>query len=916
VKDRAPHTGGIVPKALIQPAGGQAARRHFANTIEQPVPLESLRRFLSADDVAGLERIYPEQQAPTWGITPGKGNVNVSTWQQIDAGDVALFVGGGQVFASGLITLKTTNAELAEDLWGTDEEGQTWQYLYFLDRIHRHALPYAEFNEAAGYKQGFIPRGAIVLKEPRSTSVLQLIRPDLLGGGEQEPSQDRLAADGQPVMQPVVEPAEQAPGEYAAEPAIISDYWTVGDQLGYASYADAIAEFIQHPDTRPPLTIGIKAPWGAGKTSLMRMVQDRLDPPRDPPPGASRGQGRRRLPLTLVSRPLVADPSGRWKLLAPLRRLLSAPGSHPRSDEELGPLTNGTVLRELQAREQPQSDSERSQAGQTPVGREASEDQLKAAPAETTGAGHDQSDWRPTVWFNPWMYQSGEQVWAGLAHEVISQITGRMSRADREHFWLTLNLRRVNPDAIRRRVHRALFERLVPLAGGLAAVVLVVLAAVVLRALVPGVARFLNAVVGVVAAGGSLGIVGIGILKVRAFLGEQAAGSLASLVREPDYVAGSKKLLAEEARGSYGELVADPGYEGRLGFLYLVHTDMQRVLDLVATDQRPVVVFVDDLDRCSPNTVAQVIEAVNLFLAGQFPNCIFVIAMEPEMVAAHIEVAYQALGERLRTSDYWGETGMLGWRFLDKIVQLPLSLPALDPQRASRFTGSVLVGRSQPLEPDEADGDDAAEERAAQLEQAIQQEATSIEDIPEAAARIQAEVLGADVPAGKLSPEAQAAARRALRQRLRDDDPEVRAIVEAVAPWLHRNPREIKRFVNVFRFYVLIRQGRQEAGLPVPDSLEQVAKLAVLVVRWPQLRGVLSRQIGPAESDTLLALLEAPLEELPPDAAWSVRKETLAKKLADSLVPERLQQDLLAHETLCECLANGPPIGAAASGFL
>lgn len=102
--------------------------------------------------------------------------------------------------------------------------------------------------------------------------------------------------------------------------------------------------------------------------------------------------------------------------------------------------------------------------------------------------------------------------------------------------------------------------------------------------------------------------------------------------------------------------------------------------------------------------------------------------------------------------------------------------------------------------------------------------------------------------------------------------------MEAVAPWLDRNPREIKRFVNVFRFYVLIRQGRQEAGLPVPDSLEQVAKLAVLAVRWPELRGVLGRQIGPDNNDTLLALLEAPLDELPPEAEWSVRRDVLAKE--------------------------------------
>lgn len=252
-----------MPKVLVQPAGGQAARRHFADTIERPVPVSRLRRYLSGDEVGGLA---VRRQIATWGITPGKNDVNVSTWQQIEAGDVAVFVGGGQVFASGLIAAKTVNVELAEDLWGTDDAGQTWQYLYFLDRVKQHAVPYAEFNQAAGYKQGFIPRGAIVLKEEPSVRVLRAIRPDLLALAlrePEEPAQDQRAAGEQPATQPTAEATtEQAPREYAGEPAIISDYWTVGDQLGYASYADAIAEFIRHQDTRPPLTIGIKAPWG------------------------------------------------------------------------------------------------------------------------------------------------------------------------------------------------------------------------------------------------------------------------------------------------------------------------------------------------------------------------------------------------------------------------------------------------------------------------------------------------------------------------------------------------------------------------------------------------------------------------------------------------------------------------------
>ena len=55
-----------------------------------------------------------------------------------------------------------------------------------------------------------------------------------------------------------------------------TDSWSTDDRLGYELYAKAIAEFIRHRETVAPLTIGILAPWGQGKTTLMRMVQDHL----------------------------------------------------------------------------------------------------------------------------------------------------------------------------------------------------------------------------------------------------------------------------------------------------------------------------------------------------------------------------------------------------------------------------------------------------------------------------------------------------------------------------------------------------------------------------------------------------------------------------------------------------------------
>jgi hypothetical protein len=49
------------------------------------------------------------------------------------------------------------------------------------------------------------------------------------------------------------------------------------DRLHFAAYADALADLLDNPETDTPLTIAINAQWGAGKTSLAKLVQRRLE---------------------------------------------------------------------------------------------------------------------------------------------------------------------------------------------------------------------------------------------------------------------------------------------------------------------------------------------------------------------------------------------------------------------------------------------------------------------------------------------------------------------------------------------------------------------------------------------------------------------------------------------------------------
>ena len=446
--------------------------------------------------------------------------------------------------------------------------------------------------------------------------------------------------------------------DHRAEPRLTRDFWTTDDELDHGRYAQAIASFIQHRQTLPPLTIGISAPWGAGKTSLMRMVQKRLDPgvgEDQSGPGAPGPRQPRQIRLTDDSR----------------ARMRKGPGGRSRP----GPI--GRAYRALVLRAKPADPIEDARVSVAEALRLADADTdlpHAGVSAELVDkiSGLAPEDWRATVWFNPWMYQSGEQIWAGLAQEIITQITDRLPVGDRERFWLQLNLARLDQEALRRRIYRAVALRVLPFLAVAAVATLVAVAARLLAPLAH--ADWLRPVTAWVAATATgVGAVGAAV-RGFGFLSQAAAGPFGSLVRGPDVAGRTRTALAAELGKGYNAVLPNPGYDSKLGFLYLVQTDIRRVLDLVASERRPLVVFVDDLDRCSPGTVAQVMEAVNLFLAGEFPNCIFVVAMEPAVVAAHIEVAYSELVKVQQPRDE-ADGSTLGWRFLEKIVQLPLNLP-------------------------------------------------------------------------------------------------------------------------------------------------------------------------------------------------------------------------------------------------
>lgn len=92
-------------------------------------------------------------------------------------------------------------------------------------------------------------------------------------------------------------------------------------------------------------------------------------------------------------------------------------------------------------------------------------------------------------------------------------------------------------------------------------------------------------------------------------------------------------------------------------------------------------------------------------------------------------------------------------------------------------------------------------------------------------------------------------------------DADAHAVLEDLLPVLDsRNPREIKRFVNLFRFYSFIAERQRLLGAPMPEQ-RQIAKLAAFAIRWPHVISML----GASDTDGALGSLEQAARHDDPD---------------------------------------------------
>jgi hypothetical protein len=101
-----------------------------------------------------------------------------------------------------------------------------------------------------------------------------------------------------------------------------------------------------------------------------------------------------------------------------------------------------------------------------------------------------------------------------------------------------------------------------------------------------------------------------------------------------------------------------------------------------ANTQR-IVVFIDDLDRCMPETALQVLESMKLFF--DVDGFIFVVGLDDAVIRQLVNARY-----RSGTAD--GDALISGSEYLKKIFQVPFTLPQITPERLGSLLTAERLG--------------------------------------------------------------------------------------------------------------------------------------------------------------------------------------------------------------------------------
>ncbi|XP_078389199.1 NTPase KAP family P-loop domain-containing protein 1 isoform X2 [Cetorhinus maximus] len=198
--------------------------------------------------------------------------------------------------------------------------------------------------------------------------------------------------------------------------------------------------------------------------------------------------------------------------------------------------------------------------------------------------------------------------------------------------------------------------------------------------------------------GFSVGETGSDYLMALEGVGFGLIGCSALLTMKNSVMVGKNILVSQRAKME--SLMNKSDFSTQLGFMNDVKQEVKiltnfiHYIEIFERRKIRIVLKIVSLDRCTPDKVVGVLDAMNILLSDSDAPFISVLAVDPSIIVACVEKSNTLKG----MADN-------GYEFLNRIVTLPFSVPKMDSETKLNFIQQIVDGKSAlmedtPLEPE------------------------------------------------------------------------------------------------------------------------------------------------------------------------------------------------------------------------
>jgi hypothetical protein len=301
---------------------------------------------------------------------------------------------------------------------------------------------------------------------------------------------------------------------------------------------------------------------------------------------------------------------------------------------------------------------------------------------------------------------------------------------------------------------------------------------------------------------------------------------------------------------------------------------MERVslhfVDLIKWIDKPVAIFVDDLDRCQTRYVVTLLEGIQTLFNNR--RVVYVIAADRRWLHVSFETIYDHFVTAVK------EPGRhLGSLFLEKAFEASVSVPRMSPERRRIYMDYLGSGEESKVAEIASLAAESKNEFAADKTEA---------DVLERLSTGTGDPLRDEIRKGA-----------ALRQLARQDVAKsTEYFLKPFDSLAEPNARAMKRFVNA---YTLLRDLAVLGGSNVLFDLNtrrQLALWAIVSLRWPLLKERLEQHLQEYPDDDVITLIceEVPVPIHDPEIQQLLRSPEVIKVFRGGDIGTRLDK-----ETIC-----------------